>query len=131
VTLDGTGTHELFVKCPVFNYGLERVETGLLCPWGFVLPLARTSVSLLGLLLDVQPASLLGPKTLHEEPVTVDECGTANWVDPYKFVSPSLKPAPPPLCSSPRFTYSTPLKWKRGFEIGDKDETRTEGEWYI
>lgn len=44
----------------VLDYCLRRFETGLLCPWGFVLPLARTTVSLLGLHLDVQPASLLG-----------------------------------------------------------------------
>ena len=88
---------------PVPNYGLERFETGLLCPRGFVLPLARTTVSLLGLLLDVQPASLLGPKTLHRapgDPVTLDGNGPTEGGGIVKFSTPLLEP--------PRSTPSPP-----------------------
>jgi hypothetical protein len=86
--------------------GLERVETGLLCPGWLVLPLARTTVSLLGLLLDVQPASLLGPKTLHRAPgvsVTLDGCGMTSGVDPLNSVPPRSNhpPSPNDVAASP------------------------------
>lgn len=45
----------------------------------FLLPLARTFFSLLGLLLDVHPASLLGLQTLHPAPgVSVTPDGSTD-----------------------------------------------------
>jgi len=89
---------------PVLICSLERFETGLLCPRGFALPLARTTVALLGFLLDVQPASLIGSQTLHRapgEPVTLDGCGPSAGGQLVKFNTPSLEPplsfpSPPP-----------------------------------
>lgn len=96
------------------------------------------TVSLLGLLPDVQPASLLGLKTVRRAPgtsLTLDGRGLTGGGRLVKFGAPLLKP--PPLLlhfspnDTPRLTRATLLNWfgeneRRRGVLAIWDETRTE-----